>query len=67
MNLDGDETTKLSLICTAISYLVPLISHPAIVVSGPQGSTKSWFLRLLKQLLDPSSIDLLSAIRWFSR
>ncbi len=60
MNLDGDENTKLSLICTIVSYFIPLIAHPAIVVSGPQGSAKSWLLRLVKQLIDPSSIDLLS-------
>lgn len=60
MNLDGDENTKLSLICTIISYFVPLIAHPGIVVSGPQGSAKSWLLRLIKQLIDPSSIELLS-------
>lgn len=42
---------------------IPLIAHPAIVVSGAQGSAKSWLLKLVKRIIDPSSIELLSLPR----
>lgn len=60
-NIDAaDEQTKLSFMCAVISYFIPLIAHPGIIVSGPQGSAKSWLLSLIKRLIDPSSIELLS-------
>jgi hypothetical protein len=55
-----DEVTRLSTLCTIISYFIPQIAHPALIVSGPQGSAKSWMLSLIRRLVDPSSIDLLS-------
>ena len=58
-----DDKTRLAFLCTCISYLIPLIPHPAIVASGPQGSTKSWLFRWIKRLIDPSSIELLSLPR----
>lgn len=54
-----DEQTKLSYLCTAISYLIPLIPHPMLVVYGPQGSAKSWAFRFIKQLIDPAVPQLL--------
>ena len=58
-----DDKTKIAFLCTCASYLIPLIPHPAIVASGPQGSTKSWLFRWIKRLIDPSSIELLSLPR----
>jgi hypothetical protein len=58
-----DDKTRLAFLCTCVSYLIPLIPHPAIVASGPQGSTKSWLFRWIKRLIDPSSIELLSLPR----
>lgn len=64
MNIDPtDNDTKLSLLCCIIGYLIPLIPHPAIIVSGSQGSAKSWLLKLVKRLIDPSSIELLTLPR----
>lgn len=42
-------------ICTCF---IPRISHPAIHVTGSQGSGKSFASRLLKQLVDPSAVML---------
>ena len=58
-----DEKTKLTFLCTCISYLIPLIPHPIFVVHGPQGSAKTWFFRLIRRILDPSSIEVLSLPR----
>ncbi len=54
-----DEATKLSYLCTSISYLIPLIPHPILVVHGPQGSGKSWLFKWTKRLLDPALPELL--------
>lgn len=63
VNLKQGESTKLAFICSHISYWIPLIAHPSIVVSGPQGSTKSWLFMLLRKISDPSSIELLTIPR----
>ncbi|MGD0644726.1 MAG: bifunctional DNA primase/polymerase [Candidatus Bathyarchaeia archaeon] len=56
---ETDEATKLIVVTSFISYFIPLIAHPVIVVSGPQGSAKTWFLKLAKMIVDPSSVELL--------
>lgn len=58
---DSEETqgNRLALICTMISYLIPNIPHPVMVVFGPQGAAKSYLHKLIRRLIDPSSIELL--------
>ena len=52
--------TQISLAVFVISYSIPLIAHPAIVASGAQGTCKSWFFNVIRQVIDPSSIPLLT-------
>ena len=58
---DSEETqgNRLALICTMISYLIPTIPHPVMVVFGPQGAAKSYLHKLIRRIIDPSSIELL--------
>lgn len=61
LNIDPkDDANRLVLLCMIISYLIPTISHPVHVVSGHQGSAKSWMFKLIKKLIDPSSTELLT-------
>lgn len=61
VNIDKtDEKTKLAFICTLISYFIPMIPHPILVVYGAQGSAKTWLFRLIRRLIDPSAIEVLS-------
>ena len=55
-----DYATRLTLLCTSISYLIPSIPHPILVAYGIQGSGKTWLFRLIRRLLDPSIIDVLT-------
>jgi hypothetical protein len=55
-----DKTTKLVFIVTAISYLVPEIPHVIIVFYGIQGSGKTTAFKLLRRLIDPSAVEVLS-------
>ena len=43
-----------------ISLLIPEIAHVILTIHGPQGAAKSFFLRLIKKLIDPSKPELLS-------
>ena len=58
-----DEDSRLTLLCTAISYLLPLIPHPILVLYGIQGSAKSYLFKFLRRLLDPSSVEVLALPR----
>jgi hypothetical protein len=54
-----DTNSRLMLLVSHISYLIPLIAHPNIVASGPQGCCKSYLFRLIRRIIDPSSVELL--------
>ena len=54
-----DTNSQLMLLCCHISYWIPLIAHPNITLSGPQGCCKSWLFMLIRRISDPSSIELL--------
>lgn len=56
----NDPNTKLAFMCSVISCFIPNISHPIIVLHGPQGTAKSTVFKLIKRLVDPSSLELLS-------
>jgi hypothetical protein len=43
---EEDNETRLTLMCACASYYVPLIPHPILVLSGIQGSGKSWLFKL---------------------
>lgn len=58
-----DEGDKLLYTATAITYLVPGIPHVILILFGPQGSGKTWALRVLRALVDPSQLDLLNLPR----
>jgi len=63
-NVDPTDTdTQLTLLCTAISFLIPLIPHPIPILHGIQGSGKTWVFKLLRRLLDPSCIEVLALPR----
>lgn len=53
----GDQ---LLYLVTAITYLIPGIPHVVMIFYGPQGSGKTWALRVIRILIDPSQLDLLS-------
>jgi hypothetical protein len=64
VNIDPqDEATRLLLLCAVISYLIPHIPHVILVLHGIQGSGKSTLFKLIKALIDPSSVDVLSMSR----
>jgi energy-coupling factor transporter ATP-binding protein EcfA2 len=61
INIDpNDDATRLTLLCTAISSFIPTIPHPITCVYGHQGSGKSWLHRLLRRVIDPSTVELLT-------
>jgi len=55
-----DKNEQLLFLVAVICCLIPDIAHPILVSHGPQGSAKSMLHKLLKNLIDPSQIDLLS-------
>ncbi len=50
------ENQRLLCLVTLVTCFVPRIAHPAIHVSGCQGSGKSMFTSLWKTVIDPSSV-----------
>lgn len=57
---DVIPNTKLVVMCSCVSFLIPTIPHPMLLLYGIQGCGKSVIFKLLKRLLDPSSIELLT-------
>jgi hypothetical protein len=45
------------LLVYLVTCFVPDIPHPIALVCGPQGATKSTLCRLLRRLIDPSSLE----------
>ncbi|MCK4482836.1 hypothetical protein KAU55_06380, partial [Candidatus Bathyarchaeota archaeon] len=64
LNIDReDKATQLTLLCAVTSFFIPSIPHPIIVAHGIQGSGKSWLFKLIRKLVDPSIIELLTLPR----
>lgn len=55
-----DEDLRLLVLCTVISFLIPTIPHIIIVLYGIQGSGKTIFFMLVRRMIDPSSVELLT-------
>lgn len=51
---------RLLLLVSVISSFISGLAHPAIVIFGPQGSSKTTVSKLLRKLIDPSSVDVAS-------
>ena len=49
------EDRFLFILATLTACLVPGVSRPAIIITGPQGSGKSTFAYFLKMLVDPGN------------
>jgi hypothetical protein len=55
-----NEDSKLLLKCYIISLFIPDIPKPVLMLHGEQGSAKSTLQELIKMLVDPSSIRILT-------
>jgi hypothetical protein len=55
-----DEGTKLLIKATLVSYFIPNIPHPIVILHGSAGSAKSTFQLLLKNIIDPAKPSLLT-------
>ena len=58
-----DEDTQILLIVAIIHFLIPAIPHVILVLYGIQGSAKTSLLKLIRSLIDPSSVDVLTIPR----
>lgn len=52
------EESRLLCLATIATCFIARINHPAISISGPQGSGKSFAQSIIKQIVDPSSMTL---------
>lgn len=59
----NDEGDRLLYIVTSTTYLIPNIPHVILIFFGPQGSGKTWSLRVIRSLVDPSQLGLLNLPR----
>lgn len=58
-----DEDTRILLVVAIIHFLIPAIPHVILVLYGIQGSAKTTLLKLIRSLIDPSSVDVLTIPR----
>ena len=56
----SDEQQRLLFQVYIVTCFVPSIPHPIPVLYGSQGSAKSTFLRVMRRIIDPSSVELLA-------
>ena len=57
--VNGDGP-RLLLLVYLVACFIPNIPHPVPVLHGPQGSGKSSAFRILRRLVDPSAVEILS-------
>lgn len=60
MNLSEDESLKCLMMIYLCGILLPDVPRPVLAIHGQQGSAKSTLLRVIKKLLDPSVVELLT-------
>jgi len=58
-----DVATRLLFLCAVISYFIPLIPHVIIVLYGIQGSGKSTLFKIVRRVVDPSAVEVLTLPR----
>jgi hypothetical protein len=58
LNIKPEDS--LTVLCTVISYLDPLIPHPILAPYGHQGCGKSMMFRFIRRVIDPSVTELLT-------
>jgi hypothetical protein len=58
-----DEATRLLFLCAVISYFIPLIPHVIVVLYGIQGSGKSTLFKIVRRVVDPSAVEVLTLPR----
>ncbi len=58
-----DDATRLLFLCNVISYFIPLIPHVIIVLYGIQGSGKSTLFKIVRRIVDPSAVEVLTLPR----
>lgn len=59
VNIQDDAQRTLFLV-SMVAMFVPDIAHPVLIPHGEQGAAKSSMLRLLRRLIDPSAVELLT-------
>lgn len=59
INVKTDEAFILFLV-NLISHFVPNIPHQILILNGNQGSSKSTVSRIIKKIIDPSTVDIYS-------
>ena len=58
-----EESQQLLFLVLLVSYFIPGFPHPVGYVYGPQGSAKSTLSKIVRKLVDPSRIEVLSMPR----
>ena len=58
-----EEGSKLLLLTWLVGAFIPDIPHPVPVLHGPQGAGKSSTFRVLRRLIDPSILEVMSLPR----
>lgn len=51
---------RILILVLLISYFIPNFPHPLFLIHGSQGSAKTTFAKLLRMILDPSQLGVLS-------
>ncbi|MDP3725847.1 MAG: bifunctional DNA primase/polymerase [bacterium] len=59
----SDENQQLLFLVLLVSYFIPGFPHPIPYVYGPQGSAKSTLSKIVRKLVDPSRLGVLSLPR----
>jgi hypothetical protein len=57
---DKAKKDRVIFMCVVLSYFIPSLPHPILVLFGTQGSAKTWLFRLVRRLVDPSKAETLS-------
>jgi hypothetical protein len=60
MNIEEDKDVRLVFECWLVVSLVSGIPHSIVIVTGPEGCGKSIMMKVVRTLIDPSRIPLLS-------
>ena len=59
----SEESQQVLFLVLLVSYFIPDFPHPIAYVYGPQGSAKSTLSKIIRKLVDPSRIEVLSLPR----